>query len=288
MKKQDTEAGDQELIALSLNGDKIALDQLIKKHQDWVYNIALNFVGDPDDASDIMQEVLIKAITKLDTFKQKSSFRTWLFRIAKNHFLNMKRRKTESPPLTFDQFGQGLDHIPDESLANYTYEVEEKLLVKEAKLSCMKGMLLCLDREQRLIFIIGELFEFPDRIGSEVMEISKGNFRVKLHRAKEQLYNFMNQKCGLVNKNNPCRCARKTAGFIKMGYVDPINLHFQQNVLTTVGQAAEQKVKAYGDTVMAAYQELYHAHPFLQGPPDAVDVQKLLSSESVRKTFNLD
>jgi DNA-directed RNA polymerase specialized sigma24 family protein len=49
----------------------------------------------------------------------------------------------------------------------------------------MKAMQLCLDREQRLIFILGELLEFPDSVGSEIMEISKENFRIKLHRAKQ-------------------------------------------------------------------------------------------------------
>lgn len=196
----DITTSDAILIEQSLAGNKDGLENLIKKHQDWIFNVALTFVGDKDESADLTQEVLIKIITKLDSFKQESSFKTWVYRIVKNHFLNMKRGKQETNSLTFDQFGQGLDQLPNESLSNYSFEVEDKLLVKEAKISCMKGMLLCLDREQRMIYIIGELFEFKDTIGSEIMEISKENFRVKLHRAKQQLYNFMNNKCGLINK----------------------------------------------------------------------------------------
>ena len=187
---------DSVLINQSLAGDKNALENLIKKHQDWIYNIALTFVGDKNEALDLTQEVLIKIVTKLDSFNQKSAFRTWVYRIVKNHFLNMKRGKYETNSPTFEQFGQGLSQLQDESLSDYSYDAEEKLLVKEAKISCMKGMLLCLDREQRMIYIIGELFEFTDTIGSEIMEISKENFRVKLHRAKKQLYSFMDNKCG--------------------------------------------------------------------------------------------
>ena len=146
------------LIEHSLNGNKQALENLIKKHQDWIYNIALTFVGNKNEAGDLTQEVLIKIVVKLDSFKQKSSFRTWIYRIVKNHFLNMKRGKYEANSITFEEFGQGLDQLPNESLFNYSYEAENKLLVKEAKISCMKGMLLCLDREQRMIYNIGELF----------------------------------------------------------------------------------------------------------------------------------
>lgn len=284
----NTSSPDELLINEAVKGHKQALEILIKKHQDWIFNIALTFTGDSDEAADIMQEVLIKVVTKLSTFKQKSNFRTWMYRIAKNHFLNMKRGKNEINAPTFDQFGQGLDQLPDESLSDYSFEVENKLLVKEAKLSCMKGMLLCLNREQRLIYIIGELFEFSDTIGSEIMEISKANFRVKLHRAKKQLYTFMNSKCGLINKNNPCRCARKTAGFIKLGYVDPVNLHFQKDRITEINKIVSAKVEAYSNEVTQKYQALYQEHPFLQSPDRLASIKKLLSSEEIKKTFDLN
>ncbi|MCL6275220.1 RNA polymerase sigma factor [Muricauda sp. 2012CJ35-5] len=278
---------DEQLIKRALSGDKAALELLISNNQDWIYNVAMTFVGDADEAADLTQEVLIKVITKLDTFQNRSSFRTWMYRIVKNHFLNMKRGKHEVSPPTFEQFGQGLDQIPDESLANYSFEVEEKLLVNEAKIGCMKGMLLCLDREQRLIYILGELFEFPDTVGSEIMEMSKQNFRVKLHRTKKQLYNFMNHKCGLINKANPCRCHRKTVGFIKLGYVDPNELHFQKDVLSQINKVVDKKVEAYSTDVLDDYQKLYQAHPFLKSPDKMASIRRLLSTDSIKETFNL-
>ncbi len=278
---------DEDLIEMALTGHKKSLEVLIERNQNWIFNVALTFVGDSAEAADLTQEVLIKVITKLDTFKNKSSFRTWMYRIIKNHFLNMKRGKHEVSPPTFEQFGQGLDQLPDESLSNYSYEVEEKLLVQEAKISCMKGMLLCLDREQRLIYIIGELFEFPDSVGSEIMEISKQNFRTKLHRAKKQLYNFMDHKCGLINTSNPCRCHRKTAGFVKMGYVDPVTLNFQRDVISEINAVIDKKVEIYSDEVLPDYQKLYQEHPFLKSPDKLASIRELLAKESVKQTFNL-
>jgi RNA polymerase sigma factor (sigma-70 family) len=279
---------DNVLIDKAIEGDRKALEQILERHQDWIFNVALSFVAHRDDAADITQEVLVKIVTKLSTFRQESDFKTWVYRIVKNHFLNMKRRKYEMYSMTFESFARDLDEIPDEELLGSQFEVEEKLLVEEAKLSCMKAMLLCLDREQRLIFILGELFEFTDTVGSEVMEISKENFRIKLHRAKQQLYNFMDNKCGLINKKNPCRCARKTAAYIKLGFVDPVNLYFQKETIATIDKAAYGKVESYTSEVLSEYGKIFVQHPFLKAPDSLESIRALLSSEAIRKTFNLD
>jgi RNA polymerase sigma factor (sigma-70 family) len=279
---------DKELINEATSGNRHALEEILKRYQNWIYNTALSFVADRDDAADITQEVLIKVVTKLSSFKFESDFKTWVYRITKNHFLNMRRSKYEHYTMTFSQFAKDLDEIQDEELSKHYSEVEEKVLVEEAKLSCMKAMLLCLDREQRIIYILGELFEFADTIGSEIMEISKENFRIKLHRAKQQLYNFMDSKCGLINKNNPCRCARKTAGFIKLGFVDPVNLHFQKDTVASIEKVAGQKVEAYSNEVLVEYKKLYQEHPFLKSPEALEAIRKLLSSDELRHTFNID
>jgi RNA polymerase sigma factor (sigma-70 family) len=279
---------DKALIDRAIDGDKKALEQLLEKYQEWIFNVALSFVAYREDAADITQEVLVKIMTKLSTFRHESDFKTWVYRIVKNHFLNMKRRKYEMYSMSFDSFARDLDEIPEEEFVGHQYEVEEKLIVEEAKLSCMKAMLLCLDREQRLIFILGELFEFPDSVGSEVMEITKENFRVKLHRAKQQLYNFMDNKCGLINKRNPCRCARKTSSYIKLGFVDPVNLHFQRDAIAAIDRVVSYKVESYSNDVLSEYRAMFGKHPFLKATEVRESLQSLLSSDTLRNTFNLD
>jgi hypothetical protein len=91
--------------------------------------------------------------------------------------------------------------------------------VTEAMLACTSGTLLCLDREQRLAYILGAIFGVSDTIAAEVLEITPENYRQRLARARRDLRNFMNEKCGLVNQANPCRCAKKTRGFIQAGHV---------------------------------------------------------------------
>lgn len=286
-KKSKLHTEDNVLIAQAIKGDKTSLENLIIKHQNFIYNVALAMVHDNNDAADITQEVLIKVITKLSTFKEESNFQTWLYRIVKNHFLNMKRSKYEVQQMTFEDYGKELDNIVDEEIPDSAYQIDTKIIIEEAKLSCMKGMLLCLDREQRLIFIMGELFEFSDSIGSEIMEITKENFRVKLHRAKKQLYDFMDNKCGLVNKNNPCRCAKKTTSFIKSGYVDPFNFHFQKERIATVAEISDKNLKTYNTLVLEDYKTIYQEHPYIQSPSGLASIRKLLSTKSIIDAFNL-
>ena len=69
---------DNKLVQSALQGSQVALETLIKRHQGWIYNIAFRMVWHPQDAEDVTQEILIKIITKLATFKGASSFRTWV------------------------------------------------------------------------------------------------------------------------------------------------------------------------------------------------------------------
>ena len=129
--------------------------------------------------------------------------------------------------MDFAYYGAAIDDTPELELADpKATSAETDLLVTEAMLSCTSGMLLCLDREQRLTFILGAIFGVSDTVAAEVLEITPDNFRQRLARARRDLRNFMNDKCGLVNQANPCRCAKKTRGFIQAGYawVDPENL----------------------------------------------------------------
>src|SRR6516225_447363 len=91
---------DAELVEKAKGGDRAALEDRVLRHQAWIYNIAVRMVFQPHDAEEVTQEVLVKVITKLSTFKGESKFRTWLYRIAVNHVLNMKRRRAEAQVTT--------------------------------------------------------------------------------------------------------------------------------------------------------------------------------------------
>ncbi|MFO0799653.1 MAG: RNA polymerase sigma factor [Gemmataceae bacterium] len=177
-------AVDAELVEQAKNGDRAALEQLVLRHQAWVYNIAVRMVFHPQDAEEVTQEVLIKAVTRLSTFQGESQFRTWLYRITANHVLNMKRRGGELRSQSFASYAAAINDTPDRDLPDpKSVPVDVLLMVEEAKLSCTTGMLMCLDRRQRLVFTLGEIFGVSDTVGGDILEMSADNFRQCLSRA---------------------------------------------------------------------------------------------------------
>src|SRR5882762_1216685 len=259
------EAGtsDNELVEQAKNGDRTALEKLVLRHQAWIYNIAVRMVFQLHDAEEVTQEVLVKVITRLGTFKGESSFRTWLYRIAANHVLNMRRSGGETKVSTFADYGAAIDRTPDLDLPDPgAVPVDLPILVEEAKNGCTMGILLCLDRKQRLIFTLGEILGASDAIGGEVLEMTADNFRQCLSRARRDLYSFMNNQCGLVNKANPCRCPKKTKGFIEQGHVDPHDLQFVPQHVERVREAAAETFRKIDDVVQGQYAAIYRDHPF--------------------------
>src|SRR5213594_3590770 len=240
-----TDLEDQAHVARARGGDREALEALVRRHQPWIYNIAVRMLYHPQDAEDATQEILIKALTGLASFEGRSSFRTWLYRIVVNHVLNTKRGRLEPEAMTFSCYGHGLDNTPDLDPPDSTsVPVDVRLLVDEARITCTAGMLLCLDRGQRLIYNLGEIFDVSDTVAAELLEISRENFRQRLARARRDLHNFMNDKCGLVDPANPCRCEKKTRGFIQAGYVDPANLLFARAHVTQVREVVSETYEA--------------------------------------------
>ena len=282
-----TEAEDRDLVRLVQAGSKEALELLITRHQRWIYNIALRMVCLPQDAEDATQEILIKLLTKLSTFRGESQFRTWLYRLAVNHLLNMKRGRAEAKEWTFEDYGRELDHTPETDLpAPDSERPDAQLLLQEAKIGCTSGMLLCLDREQRLVYILGEIFGVTDRVGAELLEISRDGFRQKLARARRDLSNFMQAKCGLVKESNPCRCAKKTQGFINLGYVDPRNLLFARERMVQVREVAEKRSEQI-DALYGAYAEIHRGHPFQESPDFAGSLRTLMERTNFQSAFEV-
>ncbi len=278
---------DQALVARTRSGEREALEALVGRHQAWIYNIAVRMLYHPQDAEDATQEILVKALTGLASFAGRSSFRTWLYRIVVNHVLNIKRGRRGPKALTFGCYAHGLDATPDfDPPDERTVSVDVRLLVDEARISCTAGMLLCLDREQRLTYILGEIFEVSDTVGAELMEISPENFRQRLARARRDLHSFMNDKCGLVNRANPCRCAKKTRGFIAAGYVDPTHLLFARERLQRVREVASMKTEALA-TLDDQCAEIFREHPFYESPDLVPALRRLLQGPLFRRATDL-
>lgn len=270
-----------------LEGDSAALEKLIYRHQAWIYNIALKMVFEPADAEDVTQEILIKIITHLSEYKpEKAAFRTWLYRIAANHVLNMKNKKKEIPASRTnlsEVFAAPLDSIEDSRRSNrpdYNY------LIKETRYMCLTGMLLCLEKRQRLVFILGGIFNVPSSTGGEILDITEVNFRAILSRARKKLDNFMNERCGLIKPGNPCKCAGHVKKLVASGWLDPDNPQLSRVSMEKISSIAREKAKSV-EGEMSGLMDLYRDSPFYDSPDFVIRMKELLGREEFRESLYL-
>lgn len=240
---EDTE--DIILVELLLNGKINAFDEIVKRYGKWIYNLSMRMSGNYHDAEDNTQEIFVKILTKLSSFKKKSSFKTWLYRLTVNHLLDVKRSYNEKLFESFDVHSSTLENLTD--FNTKSDDVESGVYVNELKTNCVSGMLLCLNRAQRLVFILGALLGINSIEASKILDISEVNFRKKLSRARRDLKMYMDNQCGLIDANNSCRCSKKVKSAIEKGFIDPKKLQFKEDYLLENRQVAAKRIKNLGN-----------------------------------------
>lgn len=212
-------------VARAREGERAALESVVRAVQQEVYALALRFLWHPEVAEDATQEILIRVITGIGGFRGESGFRTWVYRIASNTLLGLKQKRMERQALSFEAFGEDLAHGLSDAL-QVEDDPDRELLLQEVRVGCTLAMLLCLDREHRLAYILGEIVGFGHREGARILAISPAAFRKRLSRARSRINAFMAARCGLVDPGNACRCHRRVETAVALGRVDPRNLRF--------------------------------------------------------------
>ena len=157
------------------------------------------------DAEDAAQDILLKMITHLSSFRGDSAFTTWVFRIAVNHLKNYKKHMFARFPLSFEYYGDDIENGKLQDVPDLTQNVEKELLAEELKMSCTNVMLQCLDPESRCIFILGTMFQLDSRIAGEILEMTPEAYRQRLSRARRKMADFLGQYCGEYGGGR-CKC----------------------------------------------------------------------------------
>jgi RNA polymerase sigma factor (sigma-70 family) len=270
---------DEKLVTGARAGNCDQLEALLTRHLPWIFNLSLRMLHRRADAEDATQEILLKTIKALPEFRSEAKFSTWLYRIAVNHLLNVRKPKWASADAvcSFTVASAGLRQVPDLDLPDpRTVPVPIEILIEETKNNCMIGTLLCLDGRQRLVFILGEIFQVSDQVGAEIAEVTPDNFRQILSRARRDLYEYLRDNCSLVNAENDCKCVRKTRAFIQAGFVDPAKLEFTQAHARKVREVAAQRAPEIFEAYMEVGASVYRGHPFYEPAEQAEILRRVL------------
>ncbi|UQA97442.1 RNA polymerase sigma factor [Streptomyces halobius] len=250
------------------DGDPAALETLCKAMQQPMYRLALRFSGTPADAEDAAQEVMIRLVTHLGSFEGRSRFTTWAYTVAVRQLMRTARRGAEASVASPEAFAAFLDRHATDPAFEPARHAEYQELCADVRLSCTYGMLLCLSREQRVAYLLGDLLRFTDAEGAEICGISRAAFRQRLSRARSVMRQLMRERCGLVRAANPCRCDRLVRASVDLGLTDPVNPRWARHAgvtlpieTTTVETAARELDLA------VAVAEVYRSDPAFDAPP---------------------
>nr|WP_300817672.1 RNA polymerase sigma factor [uncultured Acetatifactor sp.] len=214
-----------ELIVQATAGDKAALETVLAGVQDLVFNLSLRMLGTFHDAEDASQDILLKVMTHLSSFKGESAFTTWVFRIAVNHLKDYKKHMFARLPLSFEFYGDDIRSGKVQDAPDLTQNVEKAILAEELKLSCTNVMLQCLDSESRCIFILGTMFRLDSRVAGEILGVTPEAYRQRLSRVRKKMADFLSEYCGEYGKGT-CHCASRVNYAIQNHRISPDRLDF--------------------------------------------------------------
>ena len=228
MKKMSKTMGTtiESLVEQARNGNKDMLEEIIRRIQDRVYGLALRMLFHPVDAEDATQEILIKIITRLDSFRGESRFDTWVYKVASNHLLTARKYKAERWELTFEKCEQMIEEASKDTGHGNSNDAVQELIIEETRISCVHFLLLCLNRALRLAVILGEICNVNSREGGQIMGLTPAAFRQKLSRGRKELVHYISATCGLVNPANRCHCEKLAVLHVKKKHIDPQKLLF--------------------------------------------------------------
>jgi RNA polymerase sigma factor (sigma-70 family) len=262
-----TGEGEAELVARAVDGDKAALEQVIRLVQDPLYRLALRMVWRPPDAEDATQEILIRVVTRLASWRGEAKLLTWAYRIGVNYLLNLRRQTPhEARQVSLDGFR---DELAD-GLADADYKgPEAAVLTEEVRLSCTQSMLQCLERDERTAFVLSDIFELSSTEAAWILDTTPAAYRKRLERARHRIRAFMESTCGLVNPDAFCRCARRVQKAVAVGRVQPgkpaLTAHPVSPSGRSVAEAASQMHRLHDAAAVL------RAHPDYAAPQSKVD-----------------
>ncbi len=226
MKKKTNEEL-QAFVEKAISGDKNALETLIAGVQDLVFNLSLRMLGTFPDAEDATQDILLKMITHLSSFRGDSSFTTWVYRIAANHLKNYKKHMFAHYPLSFEYYGNDIVNGKAQDVPDLTQNVEKDILAEELKMSCTNVMLQCLDMESRCIFILGTMFKIDSRIAGDILEMTPDAYRQRLSRIRKKMADFLGEYCGEYG-GGKCKCKDRVNYAIQSHRLNPLQLDYTE------------------------------------------------------------
>tara|TARA_B100000035_G_scaffold254446_1_gene223999 strand:+ start:235 stop:882 length:648 start_codon:yes stop_codon:yes gene_type:complete len=177
------------------NGEVSAFNQLVQKYRQPLFSTIYNMTGNREDATDIAQEVFIKAFQSIKRFRGQASFYTWLYRIAVNSSITFIKRAKKQRFINYETIDETL--VSSEILEYFTAKTktEKGALLKELQ-EKLNEALQKLSPKHRIVVILHEVEGMNHKEIADITKTSEGTVRSRLHYAKKMLQAFLQEYIG--------------------------------------------------------------------------------------------
>lgn len=177
---------DRVLVERVQNGDVAAYDILVHRYRERLYSVVYNLVSNREDALDLTQEAFIKAFQSINRFRGKSSFYTWIYRIAVNNTLSHLKKYRNRKFLSFDNLDNEASQTDIFEAVAAKTKTEKATLMRELH-EKLNEALQKLSLKHRSVVVLFEIEGMSHEQIAEIINCSVGTVRSRLHYAKQQL-----------------------------------------------------------------------------------------------------
>jgi RNA polymerase sigma-70 factor (ECF subfamily) len=189
------------LIERYRGGDKSALDTLIKRYQNRLYNTILKMCASPEDALELTQDSFVKVIENIDKFQGKSSFYTYLFRVGVNLTINFCNRRKKVRFATIDaetENADGRGMLKDYLEGRGKDDPADIVSDKEA-VDILRRAIASLEDKYREVLVLRDIEEMTYEQIAQTLELEAGTVKSRLFRARAMLKDILESKLGDEN-----------------------------------------------------------------------------------------
>jgi RNA polymerase sigma-70 factor (ECF subfamily) len=188
--KDNISLDDTILVRQCQNGDLEAMSCLIVKYQDRIYNAIFKICQNHDDAAELTQDTFVKVLENINSFRSKSSFYTWLFRVAVNHTLNYCKRRFKLSPVSLDAENDQDERSKGKLAAVLVASdgLDPAVVAQQKELSQIVVKLIGqLRQEYRVVLVLRDIEQMTYAEIAEVLRIETGTVKSRLSRARAKL-----------------------------------------------------------------------------------------------------
>lgn len=177
---------DEELVMKAQRGDMHAFEELVERYHGKIYGLTYNMTSNREDAEDLAQEVFVKAYEALPRFKGKSSFYTWIYRIAVNKTINYRKKRNRKRALSLDQFDQEVKQ--DDVYHALTSKGSPLRNMNLSELQKrLNEALQNLSEKHRTVVVLHDMQGVPHEEIAKMVGASTGTIRSRLFYARRQM-----------------------------------------------------------------------------------------------------